>query len=616
MRTTGVAKVDGLLVASLLGLLAHGGTYAQVSTPDVIPPAAQQRERGLELLHVDFAVVSADGTPVTDLTADDVTVRVGGRARQVRSLQVVEAPSTLDAGSIAALPPPFGANTAVASGRAFAFVIADDSFRPGREKPLRDAVDLFVRRLAPSDRVALVTMPYGGVKVPFTTEHARVQTELSKIVGRAPAEQTGSGLACESRRTLESLTGYLDTLGIREEPATIMFITAALAAPRRDAPAMLAPGMCELTRELFEQVGVAAGAARAQFYVVQPVDLFNTGAVVQRENVAGVGYTGSDNPIEGIEHLAGVTGGKMLALSGSADTALGRILRERSAHYVAAIDPDRNDRSGRSQQLDVKVKRGGVEVRSRPHITFAKPEPTLGRSAEPSPREMLSTMEVFRDLPLRAAGYAAFDSRGDALRVVTLAEPIEPDARIVSLLAAIFDADGRSVAHWAATPDELQRRPVIGAMPAAPGNYRLRVAAIDSTGRAGTVDYDVTAESVRSGPMKLSALLLGLSRDGSFAPRLQFTTEPVAIGYIELYGAEAGAKVTATLEVADALNGPALGVFPLSIENAGPGRYIARGAIPIGALSAGDYSVRAIIGLEGHPMTRVVQTLRKATLAR
>jgi hypothetical protein len=229
---------------------------------------------------------------------------------------------------------------------------------------------------------------------------------------------------------------------------------------------------------------------------------------------------------------------------------------------------------------------------------------------------MLSTTQVFRDLPLRAAGFAAFDGRGDAMRIVTLAEPIEPDVRIVSLLAAIFDADGRSVSHWAATPEELQRNPVIGAMPAAPGNYRLRVAAIDSTGRAGTVDYNVTAESIRTGPMKLSSLLLGLSRNGDFVPRLQFTTEPVAIGYVELYGAEAGSKVTATLEVSETLNGPPLTVVPLAIEGGGPGRYIARGAVPIGALPAGDYSVRAIVGLEGHATTRVVQTLRKATVAR
>ena len=576
----------------------------------------QVPERGRELLQVDFAAVSGDGTPVTDLKAEEVTLRVGGSARPIRSLHFIETSTQADDAVVESLPPPFGSNASTEAGRAFALVIADDSFPPGRETPLREATDLFLKRLSPRDRVSLVTMPYGGIKVPFTNDHSRFRIALSKIVGRAPAVQDGSSLACESRRTLESLVGYLDTLGIRQEPATVMFVTAGLAAPRRDAPAMMAPGMCELTREMFDHVGVAAGAARAQFYVIQPMDLFNTGATVQRENIAGVGYKGSDNRIEGIEHLAGVTGGKMLALTGSADTAFGRVLLERAAHYVAAITPERNDRSGRSQQLEVKVKRSGVEVRSRPHITFAKPEPTLGRATEPSPRDMLSTTAIFRDLPLRANGFAAFDGTGDALRIVTLTEPVEPEVKIASLTAAIFDDEGKSISHWSATNEELQRSPIIGAMPAQPGSYRLRVAAIDTTGRAGTVDYEVNADSVRTGPLKLSSLLLGLSRGGTFVPRLQFTTEPVAIGYVEMYGAAAGSKVSATLEVASTLNGPALVTVPLAIEAAGPDRYIAKGAVPIGGLQAGDYSVRAIVGLEGHPMTRVVQTLRKATLAK
>ena len=78
---------------------------------------------------------------------------------------------------------------------------------------------------------------------------------------------------------------------------------------------------------------------------------------------------------------------------------------------------------------------------------------------------MLSTTAIFRDLPLRANGFAAFDGTGDALRIVTLAEPVEPEVKIASLTAAIFDDDGKSISHWSATNEELQRSPIIGAMP-------------------------------------------------------------------------------------------------------------------------------------------------------
>lgn len=51
--------------------------------------------------------------------------------------------------------------------------------------------------------------------------------------------------------------------------------------------------------------------------------------------------------------------------------------------------------------------------------------------------------------------------------------------------------------------------------------------------------------------------------------------------------------------------------LPLAIEAGGENRYIATGVVPIGTLPPGDYVVRAIVGLEGQPMTRVTRTLRK-----
>ena len=44
--------------------------------------------------------------------------------------------------------------------------IDDESFKPGTEHVLRQAVDRLIAGLSPRDRVSLVTMPYGGVKVP------------------------------------------------------------------------------------------------------------------------------------------------------------------------------------------------------------------------------------------------------------------------------------------------------------------------------------------------------------------------------------------------------------------------------------------------------------------
>ena len=50
-------------------------------------------------------------------------------------------------------------------------------------------------------------------------------------------------------------------------PLTLVLFTAGMAAPRRDAPMALAPGMCELLVDQFRRITTAASAARANFYV-------------------------------------------------------------------------------------------------------------------------------------------------------------------------------------------------------------------------------------------------------------------------------------------------------------------------------------------------------------
>ena len=586
----------GLTALLLAFSIVPSSAFAQEPTP-------RRAERGGEHLPVQFSVVTPDGAPLADLKASELSVRIGGRVRAIRSLQLI----TVGAGAEAdtGLPLPYGTNAVAAAGRTLVIAVDNESFRPGLEGVLRAATDSLIDGLGPSDRLALVTLPFGGTRVPLTTDHSRIRSAMSLVVGQGAVNPSGSDVACRTRRTLESLASYLDTVGIRSETMSIMFVTAALAGPRRDAVTALAPGMCELSEHLFARVGVSAGAARAQFYVIRPGDASDGGAV-QRETARG-----SDNPFAGMEHLAGVTGGKILSLTGSSGTAMERVVRETTAYYLASVEALPTDRNSRTQVLSVNVARRGVEVRSQPQITFAKPEP--GATAlEPSLRDMLSTSVMFRDLPLRAAAFPALSADGNNVRVVALAEPVERGVQLESLGAILFDRDGKVASQWLATKEELKRTPVMAAMASPPGLYRLRVAAIDTSGRSGTADYEVEAEIVRSGPLKLSSLVLGLLREGKFEPKLQFTDEPLAVAYVELEGAPAGAKVSAAVELAQTLNGPAIISVPLVVQSSGESRFAAMGSVAVGALPPGDYIVRAIVGLEGSAPTRVVRTIRKA----
>jgi hypothetical protein len=150
------------------------------------------------------------------------------------------------------------------------------------------------------------------------------------------------------------------------------------------------------------------------------------------------------------------------------------------------------------------------------------------------------------------------------------------------------------------------------ALVAKTGSYRMRVAAADAAGRAGTVDSALDIRLIGDGPLKLSALVLGVAEEGSFAGRLQFRDETTAVAYLEIYGVAKGV-LSAELELADSESGPAAvrGAMRISGEPADD-QHVAIGGIPVGSLPPGDVTVRAVVSLDGVPIGSVSRTLRKA----
>jgi len=570
--------------------------------------AQQSAERPLV---IDFYALGADGASIADLKLEEVTIKLNGRTRAIRNLRLVkqaELPQDNPlAARQAALPVPFATNGIAESGRSFVIVIDDESFRPGRERPIRAALGAFLGALSPRDRVSLWTTPHGGMKVDLTQNHDRVSQALQLVVGHGPQAETGSDAACRARLDLESTEHMLSLMAGGEGPTTILYLTASLFGPRRDAAVSKAPGMCELTTDHFQRVGRAAASARAHFYIVQTEDLVGRASVLT-ENIAGAGFTGSENPLEGMENLAGVTGGTRISLSSGGDQALVPIARATASFYFATIDGASSDIEG-PHGLDVKVARSGVTVRSRAMLNIRRPG---GPTVKPATAaEMVKSTTPYPDLPMRVAGFASLYSGDGQMQVIAAAEPIEPGLKFASMSAALFDSTGRMVGQVNANENEIAQLPSLTGMIVPSGTYRLRVSGTDAAGRAGAADIEVVAETVSAGPLKLSSLVLGLSRDGRFQPRLQFSTEPVAIAYLDVFGSNVTAPVGAIIEVLTAAGAPIV-TNRLSIEDTkDPGRYRGTGAVPIGALPPGDYIARAVVMVEGQSAGVVIRAFRK-----
>lgn len=598
----------------LAGLLATAvGAWAQ--TPNDKAPIRS----AVELVRLDFVALSSDGQVVPDLAATDVTLKIDGRPREIRSFQFVRLSSD-DAtrGPIPGklLPPAYGTNSLEDTGRTILIIFETDSIRANVVQQATAAASEFVSKLSARDSVGLLTMPYGGVLVQPTMDHERVMKSLPTISGQASQQPTESQKSCRTRDTLTALADHLQGLAHVEGPKTVIFISSGMALPQRDAPMTGPPGPCELRSVHFDEVGKAAVIARANVFVIKPDDFVIDSAKNAFLDPSASRFRSSDQERAGIESVAGVTNGVFLRLTPTDRSAFARIARESAGYYLVGFEPKEAERNGSYRRVEFDVARSGVKVRVHPTLLVPKPD---GRRPSLTPQAMLRDGRVYRDLPLRVVAVTA-PNPGDAkLRIVALVEPFGVGAAgeapaIESAAFGLIDQRGRLVAQWTANARELAMMPMMSAGLASAGRYRLRAAVIDSSGRRGTADYEFSAEPITAGSLTMSEMVLGVSFQKSFVPKLQFVKEPTAAGQFEVFGVPPAGALSVALELAATEDAPAIIRVPGAVvATSDTNRRRATGVVPVGNLAPGDYVVRAVLSLDGTPIVRVSRVLRKGS---
>lgn len=612
-------------------LLLRGLGLAGLVTMAIASPAAQQAApAAAEPMPIEFFASGSDGV-VFDLRPEEVTLKVNGRARPVRSLRFVPLPPPNPVAPVAApvaeLEPAFGTNVSEAGGRWVMIVVDHESIKTGAERNAMNAVVRFVNALGPRDHVGYARMPRGGIDISYTTDHQRVVEALRKFVGNAPREETERDRACRSREMLQDLRNLLDGVAPLNGPKIITVVSSGVLNPRRDAPLNGPPGPCEIRTEHFENIRTASAQARAHVFVVQPDNLVVESARTSLVDPLASRFAAADDDRHGLQSLAGSAAGEFRQIVGPDDNHLLGVAKATAGYYVATFEPDPAERNAATHRLDVTVTRDQVKVRARPEVIIPRALAQKPRAA--NARDMLAdpTGAMYRALPLRAVAYPSA-SEGGKVKILSVLEPVERDVKIASAVFGLIDMKrDKLVVQWTANARELAIQPIVTAGEATPGPYRLRVAAVDSTGRQGTVEYELMATLTEAKPLSLSAIALGTSSEGGFTPKLVFGGDQAAVAYFEMYGTPPSAdSISVRLEVAASPDDRALssavprviapppdpraaaGAAPV----AGPERRMVVGAVPIAALPPGDYVVRAIVSVDGRPVGRVSRTLRKA----
>jgi hypothetical protein len=619
-------------LALVATLVAIAGTPALVSTSgpqsrppagQPQPPASQPQEPSLTMVSVDFRVLTRDGAPVLDLKPEEVVLKVGGRAREIVALELVKAggdtPPPSKGAKAPPPPPPFLTNSSLVSGRSVTLLVDDEAIEPGHEGPVRDALSQLVEALTPEDHVGLATVKRGVVVHP-TVRHDRVLADIAALKGRegavvvtaaAPAAMgtptRGGGTTapealfadptCRTRMVHDALLNQFESV-VPSVPTVIVLVSNGLMPPSTFALSTMTSGSgqtgaCEFSSGNLSALTAAAASSRAQIYGLE---------VFRGADVAG-----------GFDNFANLTGNAKVRVSGDTKPAMKRIANETSAYYVAAFEVTGQERTGASQGVAVTVSRQGVDVKAQPTVVVPKPVVAGAKVAMPKLRDILASGKAFRDLPLRATIYTSRTAQAGKVSVVCAFDSSDPSARIAEASVVLFDAKGKASAQWTGQPAAFKARPVVAMFAApGPGTYRMRLAAIDASGAAGSINEDVRIEAVSPGAPVTSALVLGTQGPAGFAPRLQFVDEKVAAAVVEIFGVTKASNVTATFEFAESEEGPAAATIPGTVQAPRDDIRVAFVQLPVAQMPAGDFVVRAVVAVDGKPLeAKPSHTLRK-----
>ena len=562
----------------------------------VARPSGQERatQAAGDPVTVEFRALTSGGSPVTDLKASEVVLRVAGRERPIDRLQLFQFSESALA---PAIPPPFATNVLPATGVHDTILVIDDqSVTPGDAKRLGPAVDQYLAGLAKSARVGIVTVEERGLNVGLTTDREVIRAAIKAIVGRAPAAESAEDAGCRTRRVLGELTTLTTRFPPGGAPASVLLFTTGLTPPATSVQMSTVGNInsgpptpiCEVQSRQYQDFQRMLLASAINLHVVEAA------------------LAPSQPMRAGLEMLAGVSGNPVAEVVSGVEGALSGLAIGMGAWYRATFVPEPRERTDDVQRVEVVSKRPGVKTEARAQVLIPRPVSTIQPKL---PQDMLREARVYRDFELNAAAYFSREEGSDKVKVLILVEPAVDGVKMTAASVGLYDVEGKLVVQGTADAATLTRSPAMLAVLARPGRYRLRVAAINDRGRAGTLDQRVDVALVSAGPVKLSTLVPGIQENG-FSGRLQFAGSDTAMAYLAVYDAPATAKLSAQLTIVDAA-GTTLGELPTQILDAPDGSHVIIGGLRLASMKPGDYEMKMLIALDGNVVGQAAHTFRR-----
>ena len=544
-------------------------------TPSGDQPAVTFRVE-VNYVEVDAAVFDRQGKFVADLARDDFQVLEEGKPQEVSTFALVNIPiQRADQPLFTRQPiqPDVVSNATPFEGRVYVIVLDDLQTAAFRSMRVRKAARQFIEQAMAANDVAAVvyTSGRGEAGQEFTSNKRLLIASVDRFMGRKLRS-----------KTLERLDAYQRGGGL---PSTSGGQSNRINDPLDMERGHDARGSLDALRKISDYVGGIHGRRKAIVYLSEGIDYdiydFNNReattiqdamrdviASATRANVAiyGIDPRGltalADESIEAsggfpedqlqnlsmqsfqdelrlsqirLRSLSEDTGGYAAVNSNDYTKAYERVVADNSSYYVLGYYPKNDRRDGRFRKIEVKVRRDGVEVRTRKGYTAprgkapAQATQSPGEKTSPELRQALDSPLPLPALTLRAF---AVPFKGAAPNA-SVAVGVEAEGAdlgfqqkdgkfvndfelsVIAIDAAAKLRDGtRDVVNMGLKADTRARIAQSGIrmqsrLKLAPGRYQLRMAARETGGgRVGSLTYDLEVPDFTKEPLTMSGVVL------------------------------------------------------------------------------------------------------------
>lgn len=557
-------------------LLLAGAATAAAAAQAPTPPSSQNQPAvtfrvDVNYVEIDAVVTDGQGRFVPDLGKEDFEVIEDGQPQTITTMTLVNLPVARPDPPLyktSAIEPDVRSNLDPFDGRIFLIVLDDLHTDFRRTARVRAGAKAFIERhVGANDLVALVQTGSGARSAQdFTTSRARLFAAIDTFSGRkigsatqsriddyyrqqamrsgaAPRDTEEGERAHYARNTLRTLKSAAQLLGnIQGRRKAVVWFSEGTDFMTDDPFAAQSSSI--IAQDMQDAIEVAARAG-VTFY---GVDVRGLGAGLDEALSAptlpddpGVNLGTSAFMAEVrraqdfLRTMSSETGGFAIVDRNDMNSSFERIVSENSRYYLLGYYPASSRRDGKFRQVQVRVKRPGVEVRARggyfaPRGNAAATGPNYKETgASQAVRDALQSPVPLSGLGLRVFA-APFDGPGRNASVMMALEFAPERLSFVEkggtfneeIEVVIVPVDGsgkvhdgaRDVAPMKLSPQSLEVVKRDGLrlgrrLDLPPGKYQLRIAARAANSDAvGSVIYDLDIPDFGKPPLSISGIAL------------------------------------------------------------------------------------------------------------